>query len=92
MTHDRDYWRAAADITLIETALASDCELCIALGERLDDCEPADVAALRRELDDALDELKDVEGELADMRAAYDALEETFDQLRDVAALRGVEL
>jgi len=37
MTHDRTYWRCAPIVQLLEAARDSNHELCIALGERLED-------------------------------------------------------
>lgn len=37
MSHDRTYWRSASDARLIDEARDSGHELCIALGERLED-------------------------------------------------------
>ena len=55
-TNDRTYWRQADDRRLIEAARESNHELCIALGERLEDCADcpdiiADLIAERDELD-----------------------------------------
>lgn len=51
---DRTYWRQADDKRLIESARESNHELCIALGERLDDLAdlPDQLADLRAERDE----------------------------------------
>lgn len=61
MTHDRTYWRAKDDRSLAEAARDSGHELCIALGERLDDYRND-----YRDIDDQLDELR---AQHADMSA-----------------------
>lgn len=55
MENDRDYWRCCSTSRLIEEARESDHELCIALGERLQDLDEADtqleeIVAEREEL------------------------------------------
>lgn len=62
-THDRTYWRQSGDTRLIEAARDSNHELCIALGERLEDCAGnvdlvADLTAERDELDKRCDALR----------------------------------
>ena len=62
-TNDRTYWRQAGDKRLIEAARDSNHELCIALGERLEDCADcpdiiADLIAERDELDKRCDMLR----------------------------------
>lgn len=62
-THDRTYWRHADQRRLIEAARDSGHELCIALGERLDDLadlpdQLADLIAERDELDRRCDMLR----------------------------------
>lgn len=62
-TNDRTYWRQAGDKRLIEAAQESNHELCIALGERLEDCAGcedtiADLIAERDELDKRCDALR----------------------------------
>jgi hypothetical protein len=62
-TNDRTYWRQADDRRLIEAARDSNHELCIALGERLEDCADcpdiiADLIAERDELDKRCDMLR----------------------------------
>ena len=72
MTHDRTYWRACDDKRLIDEARDSGHELCIALGERLDDMQDFadDIAELRdqidelrRERDRLAQEVRELEGD-----------------------------
>ena len=62
-TNDRTYWRQTDDRRLIEAARDSNHELCIALGERLEDSAYypdliADLIAERDELDKRCDMLR----------------------------------
>lgn len=62
-TNDRTYWRQTEDRRLIEAARESGHELCIALGERLEDYadlpdQAADLIAERDELDKRCDALR----------------------------------
>lgn len=62
-TYDRTYWRHADQRRLIEAARDSNHELCIALGERLEDMADypdllADLIAERDELDRRCDMLR----------------------------------
>ena len=62
-TNDRTEWRARYNCELIEAARESNHELCIALGERLEDCAGdadliADLIAERDELDKRCDALR----------------------------------
>lgn len=52
---DRSYWRHCSTKRLIEEARHSDHELCIALGERLEDLDHAD-----RQLEAIMDELDEL--------------------------------
>ena len=62
-TNDRTYWRQSGDTRLTEAARDSNHELCIALGDRLEDCAGdadliADLIAERDELDKRCDALR----------------------------------
>lgn len=61
--HDRGYWRLESDQRLIEEAARTDCELTVALGERLDDY--ADIAI----------EAEDLRQQVADLRRERDRLQ-----------------
>lgn len=68
-TNDRTYWRQCDLRRLIEAARDSNHELCIALGERLEDHandpdQIADLIAERDELDKRCDALRDELNEL----------------------------
>lgn len=54
---DRDYWRSEPTKRLIEEARTKGCELCIALGERLEEADD-DVVADRTQAEDREDELR----------------------------------
>lgn len=58
---DRSYWRTAPNQRLIEEARRQGCELCIVLGERLEDSEDTG------ELGDALMRAADAEDHATDM-------------------------
>jgi len=70
MTYDRTYWRSEHDERLIEAARDSGHELCIALGERLEDFDAID------------DELIDVRRERDELDKRCDALRVEIDDLR----------
>jgi hypothetical protein len=77
MTHDRTYWRSQDDARLIEEAKHyPSAELCIALGERLDDTHETD------RWHDALKERCDSQqAALLVMRAEIKALEDQIDDM-----------
>lgn len=55
LLNSRDYWRTCSTTRLIEEARYSDHELCIALGERLEDFDQAN-----RQLEAVLEELNNL--------------------------------
>lgn len=75
--NDRTYWRACDDKRLIEDARDSGHELCIALGERLEDCMAgeSDKAETIRKLEHRLIL---AQAALESMRAELGAYEEMF--------------
>lgn len=76
--HDRTYWRAQTDRTLIDAARYNPTiELCIALGERLEDSDGIDAA------------LADAHAELIELNARCDALRAEVEELH--AALTAIE-
>lgn len=77
MTHDRDYYRCLPDSELIRRARDSGHELCIALGERLEDSPDPN------ELEDLRDELKEAQRKIATLEADLEALERDFEALQD---------
>ena len=68
---DRDYWRSQSDTRLIDEARSSGHELCIALGERLDDQEEESSAAVGM-----LEEI------VVDLHREIERLNETIFQLK----------
>lgn len=78
--HDRDYWRCADVRALIEAARTSGDELCIALGERLDDLDHA-----QHQLDDMYEELREAQRKIFTLEADLEALERDFEALQDAA-------
>jgi len=75
--NDRTYWRACDDKRLIEEARDSGHELCIALGERLEDCTAceSDKAETIRKLEHRLIM---AQAALESMRAELGAYEDMF--------------
>ena len=67
---DRQYWRFSDSRTLIEAARDSGHELCIALGERLDDWR--DVATDNEDLRDTLRQVRFERDQLLDTVAEYE--------------------
>jgi len=77
MTHDRSYWRDQTDARLIDEAkLYPTAELCIALGERLDDTYAED--RWNEELKERCDMQQ---AALIVMRAEIKALEDQIDEM-----------
>ena len=68
---DRQYWRFSDSRTLIEAARDSGHELCIALGERLDDWR--DVATDNEDLRDTLRQVRAERNSLLRTVAEYEA-------------------
>tara|TARA_R110002126_G_scaffold43682_2_gene125257 strand:- start:630 stop:884 length:255 start_codon:yes stop_codon:yes gene_type:complete len=77
MTHDRSHWRSQDDARLIDEAKHyPSVELCVALGERLDDTQEAD--RQHAELQDRCDTQQ---AAIIVMRAEIKALEDQIDDM-----------
>lgn len=84
MTHDRTYWRASETRRLIDEAKHyPSIELCIAIGERLDDLSdyPVEVEELREELRAAENLIEYLRGELRDTEQELTATQDALAQL-----------
>ena len=79
MQQDRSYWRAQNDKRLIDEAKHyPSVELCIALGERLED---ADAHGLTKQLDEAQTELRHAKRTIDSLLGTIDDLEAQIDGL-----------
>ena len=78
MKIDRNYWRDATTARLIEEARESDCELCIAVGERLEDAEHDNDGRVN----DAQERAIDAERDARNLDDTIYALEAENDRLR----------
>ncbi len=84
---DRSYWRTVPDQRLIEEARSKGCELCIVLGERLEDAlEPTS------ELGDALQRAADAEDHATDMEDRIYNLTRETEQMQATIARMDIEI
>ena len=77
MPHDRDYWRSEPVERLIEAARESGHELCIALGERLEEAEEDAVTRVSYAEDRAADferQANQLYDKLYELRVEIDAI------------------
>lgn len=74
---DRDYWRSEPTTRLLEEARTKGCELCIALGERLEEADH-EVSLLANELEDRA---CDTDREIANLNTEIEALYEKLAKL-----------
>jgi len=87
---DRDYWRSEPTRRLIEEARTKGCELCRALGERLEDAndEIAERASDREDHDTELDrEIGRLHERIEELELILDQREDRIEQLE--AQLKG---
>jgi predicted RNase H-like nuclease (RuvC/YqgF family) len=89
---DRDYWRSEPTKRLIEEARSRGCELCIALGERLEDAD-AEIAEeadkwenISIESDDTISQLRE---QIEELDLMLGQREERIEQLE--AQLKGTK-
>jgi len=80
MTHDRDYYRCLPDSELIRRARDSGHELCIALGERLED-----LADIESTYEEVCETLAEAQRKIAALEDDLEALERDFEALQDAA-------
>lgn len=96
MTQDRTYWRAAKETALIEAARDSGHELCIALGDRLEQNCYADleeeVSRLNAALEREQDRVAELERELEKERDKVTGLWEAMGELEYAAEAKGIVL
>lgn len=80
-TKDRAHWRMMEDVELIEAARESGHELCIALGERLDDLRdlPDQLEEAQAGLEDAENTIHYLRAELRETEAQLTALQAILD-------------
>lgn len=76
---DRDYWRSEPTKRLIEEARTKGCELCRALGERLEDAD-GEASALASEMEDRA---IDTDREIANLNTEIEELHEKLRQCVD---------
>lgn len=76
---DRDYWRSEPTKRLIEEARTKGCELCRALGERLEDADD-EASALASEMEDRA---IDTDREIANLNTEIEELREKLRQCVD---------
>lgn len=76
---DRDYWRSEPTKRLIEEARTKGCELCRALGERLEDADD-EASALASEMEDRA---IDTDREIANLNTEIEELHEKLRQRED---------
>ena len=76
---DRDYWRCAPTSRLIEEARTKGCELCIALGERLEEADD-DASLLSSEMEDRA---SDTDREIAALITEIEGLHEKVTELEE---------
>ena len=98
MTHDREYYRCLPDSELIRRARDSGHELCIALGERLEDLADIestyelcialgerleDLADIESTYEEVCETLAEAQRKIATLEADLEALERDFEALQD---------
>jgi uncharacterized coiled-coil DUF342 family protein len=76
---DRDYWRSEPTRRLVEEARTKGCELCRALGERLEDADD-EARALASEMEDRA---IDTDREIANLNTEIEELREKLRQCVD---------
>ena len=87
---DRDYWRSEPTKRLIEEARTKGCELCIALGERLEDADDALVEEADKNENRAIDNdrlIAELREQIEELDLILGQREERIEQLE--AQLKG---
>jgi phosphate uptake regulator len=84
---DRDYWRSEPTKRLIEEARTKGCELCVALGERLEEADDELTSRQQEAEDRAISndetiselhtQIEDLQGKLVDAEDIIEKLKET---------------
>lgn len=81
---DRSYWRTETTKRLIEEARSKGCELCIALGERLDDAEHDNDGRVNDAQERAIDAERDalaMDETVYELQAANEKLLSTIERM-----------
>lgn len=89
---DRDYWRSEPTKRLIEEARSRGCELCIALGERLEDADDEIAVAEDEKENTAIDNgntISKLREKIEELEEELGNAEERIDQLE--AQLKGTK-
>ena len=89
---DRDYWRSEPTKRLIEEARTKGCELCIALGERLEEADDALAVAEDEKENTAIDNgntISKLHEKIEELEEELGNAEERIDQLE--AQLKGTK-